>query len=70
MKIILLISFAFVVENAKFAVEIKKERPLCEKIILDSYIVKSYEKCGFSEILRSVLIRIRCKGYGREYSKN
>ncbi len=49
MKIILLISFAFVVENAKFAVKIKKERPLCEKIILDSYIIKSYEKCGFSE---------------------
>ena len=35
MKIILLISFVFVVENAKFAVKIKKERPLCEKIILN-----------------------------------
>lgn len=69
MKIILLISFAFVVENAKFAV--KKKKDLCAKKSFWIHISPNHMKSVVSQkILRSVLIRIRCKGYGREYSKN
>lgn len=70
MKIILLISFAFVVENAKFAVKIKK-KDLCAKKSFWIHISSNHMKSVVSQkILRSVLIRIRRKGYGREYSKN